>query len=79
MFSCLLLGALLTNARIGGDIKFSGNIGLWLGFMPSILVLVFSLIINLIFRKITKNVNAIALAPFLYIGFIITCVIAYFI
>lgn len=79
MFGCLLLGALMTNARIGGDIKFSGNIGLWLGFMPSITVLLIALFINLVFRKITKNVNAIALAPFLYVGFIITCVIAYFV
>ena len=78
MFSCLLLGALMTNARIGGDIKFAGNIGLFLGFMPSICVLVIALIINLIFRKFTKNVNAIALAPFLYVGFIILCAITYF-
>lgn len=78
MFATLLIGAMLTNAKIGGDIKFSGNIGLWLGFMPSILVLIFAIITNLIFRKITKNVKAIALAPFLYLGFIITCIITFF-
>jgi Flp pilus assembly protein protease CpaA len=78
MFATVLVGAMMTNARIGGDIKFSGNIGLWLGFMPSIAVLGIALITNLIFRKITKNVKAIALAPFLYLGFIILCVITYF-
>ena len=78
MFAVVLLGAMMTNARIGGDIKFSGNIGLWIGFMPSVLVLVFAILTNLIFRKITKNVKAIALAPFLYLGFIIVCLLAYF-
>lgn len=77
MFSVLLVGAMMTNARIGGDIKFSGNIGLWLGFMPSILVLIFSIILNLIFRKIIKNTKAIALAPFLYVSFLIVLLIAY--
>lgn len=78
MFGTLLLGAMLTNAQIGGDIKFSGNVGLWIGFMPSVIVLVLSIIINLIFRKLTKNTNAIALAPFIYSGFLILCAIVYF-
>lgn len=78
MFGTLLLGAMLTNAQIGGDIKFSGNVGLWIGFMPSVIVLVLSIIINLIFRKLTKNTKAIALAPFIYAGFLILCAIVYF-
>lgn len=71
MFLVLLSAAVVTNAQIGGDIKFSGNIGLWLGFIPSAIILAISLIINLIFRKITKNIKPIALAPFLYVSFLL--------
>lgn len=71
MFVVILFGALLSKAQIGGDIKFSGNIGLWLGFMPSVYILFIAIIINFIFRKITKNTKAIPLAPFLFVGFLV--------
>ena len=75
IFCILLGGAIFTKAQIGGDIKFGGNIGLWIGFIPSVLVILISIIINFIFRKITKNTKAIALAPFLYAGFLILFII----
>lgn len=75
IFITFLIGALLTKAQIGGDIKFGGNIGLWVGFIPAAIILFASIIINFIFRKITKNTKAIALAPFLYIGFIVLFII----
>lgn len=71
IFITLLIGALITKAQIGGDIKFGGNLGLWFGFLPAAIILLISIVVNFIFRKITKNTKAIALAPFLYISFII--------
>lgn len=79
IFIVFLAGAIATKAKIGGDIKFGGNIGLWIGFMPSVFVMLLTIIVNLIYRKITKNVKPIALAPFLYVSFIIVSIIAYLI
>ena len=78
MFMAVLFGAIITKAQIGGDIKFSGNIGLWIGFVPAAIVMFLAIIINFIFRKITKNTKAIALAPFLYVGFLIIFAVYYF-
>ena len=78
IFVVFLGGAIVTKAKIGGDIKFGGNIGLWVGFMPSVFIILLTLVINLIFRKITKNTKPIALAPFLYVSFIIVSLISYF-
>lgn len=71
MFLILLFAGVIVNKPMGGDIKFCGNIGLWLGFYDAAVVLFISLILNLIFRKITKNTNPMALAPFLLVSFII--------
>ena len=71
IFMTLLIGALITKAQIGGDIKFGGNLGLWVGFLPAAFILLISIVINFVFRKITKNTKAIALAPFLYVSFLI--------
>lgn len=79
IFCILLGGAMFTKAQIGGDIKFGGNIGLWVGFMPSVAIILLSVVLNFIFRKITKNTKAIALAPFLYAGFLILLVIFKFV
>lgn len=79
IFILLLGGAMVTKAQIGGDIKFGGNIGLWLGFIPSAIVILIAIVVNFIFRKITKNTKAIAFAPFLYIGFLILFVVFKFI
>lgn len=77
MFVSLLIGAMITNAKIGGDIKFSGNLGLFVGFIPSVLIMFTAILINFIYRKITKNTKAIALAPFLYVGFLIVSILTY--
>lgn len=79
IFVTFLGGALVTKAQIGGDIKFGGNIGLWIGFIPSAIVILLSIVINFIYRKITKNTKAIALAPFLYAGFLILLVLFKFV
>ncbi len=79
IFVTFLGGALVTKAQIGGDIKFGGNIGLWIGFIPSAIVILLSIVINFIYRKITKNTKAIALAPFLYAGFLILLILFKFV
>lgn len=76
IFLTFLLLAMYSGDRIAGDIKFGGNIGLWIGFYPSILLVAITMVSNLIFRLITLNKKKIPLAPFFYFSYI--CLLVYY-
>jgi len=71
LFAVFLLGAVMTGDNIAGDIKFAGNIGLWCGLIPSVIIIFFTLLLNLIFRFVFKLKKKIPLAPYFYAGYII--------
>lgn len=78
VFLVFLISAMITFDSIGGDIKFGGNVGLWIGFIPSILLILITMISNLIFRAVTKNRKTIPLAPFFYFSYLMLfCLLSY--
>ena len=74
IFLTYLIIAMYTGDKMAGDIKFGGNIGLWMGFYPSILIVLLSVITNLISRLFTGNKGKVPLAPFLYLAYIMLAV-----
>jgi len=71
VFLTFLLSAMYTQDSIAGDIKFGGNIGLWLGFYPSIILVLLTIIFNLIYRGIFRIKKKIPLAPYFYMAYIV--------
>ena len=71
IFLAFLFSAMYTKDKIAGDIKFGGNVGLWLGFIPSIAFVVLTILTNLIHRVFTGNKKKIPLAPYFYLSYLI--------
>lgn len=69
VFLVFLISAMITYDSIGGDIKFGGNVGLWLGFTPSILFVLIAMVSNLVFRLFVGTKKTLPLAPFFYFSY----------
>lgn len=79
VFLVFLISAMMTFDSIGGDIKFGGNVGLWIGFTPSILLILITMVSNLIFRAVTRNRKTLPLAPFFYFSYLMLFCLLYYI
>jgi len=79
-FLIILIPAVITNARMGGDIKFAAGLGSWLGFTGLVPVLIAGTAIFIAYCIITKKSRRdfVPFAPFMSIGVIIVTIIVNF-
>lgn len=82
-FLFLLIPAMALMHQMGGDIKFMGVLGLYLGFYATIILLIISCIYNIIYSivsifvlKRSKAKTNIPFAPFFLLAFITLIIIS---